>query len=412
MRADARHLNDWLMGIDTFNATPGEGTTREVYTKEFYRARDYLKNELSALGLEVQEDCVGNIYGEFRGRHPELPAIWTGSHIDTVPHGGRYDGLAGVFSGLEAIRMMKAEGYRPKRSIFVNAYAGEEMSRFGMCCIGSRAIVGRIGAHDLKDAKDEAGESIFDALQRDGFQPEHFDQDFSSKPKVYASMELHIEQNRILQDKGIPVGIVTGICAPTNLRCEVRGVQSHAGGTSMADRRDAFMAAAEIALALEQLAKTSPSEYITGTVGAIKLEPGAANVIPGRATISIDIRSISAKDKADLVEALKEKIEAITRVRGVSCQLKLLNDDRPYICSPHIRELLHEDAAELGLPVLDMISGAYHDSLMLGDITEAAMLFIPCKDGISHDRAEAIKMEDLVKGTELLAATLRRLSEE
>ncbi len=412
MKADIGKLNSWLMGIDTFNATPGEGTTRVVYSKEFYQARNYLKQEMQALGLEIHEDCVGNVYGIYRGSHPELPPVWTGSHIDTVPHGGRYDGLAGVFAGLEAIRMMKADGYQPRRSIFVNVYAGEEMSRFGMCCIGSRAIVGRIQQQDLKDAKDADGESIFDVLSRDDFQPERFHQVFSVKPKIHASLELHIEQNRILQDEGIPVGIVTGICAPTNLRCEIRGVQSHAGGTSMADRRDAFMAAAEIALALEDLAKVSDSEYITGTIGAIELVPGAANVIPGQADFSIDIRSISAQDKDNLVEALKSRIDEITQARSVTYQLKMLNNDKPYVCNPHIRKLLHENAKDLKLPVLDMISGAYHDSLMLGDITDAAMIFIPCKDGISHDRAEMIDMDDLAKGTDLLAATLRRLSEE
>ena len=127
-----------------------------VYTKEFYRAREYLKKEMQDLGLEIHEDCVGNIYGEYKGCHPEHPPVWTGSHIDTVPHGGRYDGMAGVFAALEVIRMMKSDGYQPKRSIFVNAYAGEEMSRFGMCCIGSRAIVGRIHQQDLKDARNMA----------------------------------------------------------------------------------------------------------------------------------------------------------------------------------------------------------------------------------------------------------------
>lgn len=412
MKADAAQLSDWLMRIDTFNATPGEGTTRAVYTKEFYRAREYLKKEMQDLGLEIHEDCVGNIYGEYKGRHPECPPVWTGSHIDTVPHGGRYDGMAGVFAALEVIRMMKSDGYQPKRSIFVNVYAGEEMSRFGMCCIGSRAIVGRIHQQDLKDARNTAGESIFDVLSHDGFEPERFNRDFSTKPRVHASLELHIEQNRILQDKDISIGIVTGICAPTNLRCEIHGIQSHAGGTSMEDRRDAFMASAEIALALEHLAKVSDSEYITGTVGAMKLEPGAANVIPGQADFSIDIRSISVQDKDDLVEALQGKIDEITRNRGVTYKLEQLNNDTPYICSPHIRELLHESAKELELPVLDMISGAYHDSLMLGDITDASIIFIPCKDGISHDRKESIDMDDLAKGTDLLAATLRRLSEE
>lgn len=412
MRADTRQLERWLETIDRFNATPGEGTTRPVYSNAFFAARNYVKHEMLSLGLSVREDCVGNLFGEYAGTDPDAAPVWTGSHIDTVPHGGKYDGLAGVFAGLEAVRLLQEAGIRPKRTISVNVYAGEEMSRYGMCCIGSRAIAGRIGAEDLRQSQNPEGQSIEDALAEHGIHLERFSQQFPVRRKIHASLELHIEQNRILEDHGIPVGIVTGICAPTNLTCRVRGVQSHAGGTSMSDRRDAFMAAAEISLTLERLARESTSEYITGTVGTMKLVPGAANVIPGEVTFSIDIRSIRAADKDELVEDLRREIDRIAEERGVEVTLTPLNNDRPYICAPRLRQILHEAAEEEQIPTMDLISGAYHDSLMLGDITDAAMLFIPCKGGISHDRAEAIRMEDLARGTEVLAGALRRLAQE
>ncbi|BEU88645.1 Zn-dependent hydrolase [Selenomonas sp. TAMA-11512] len=412
MKADPKRLERRLEEIDAFNATPGEGTTREVYTKEFYAARDYLKTEMAAMGLAVREDCVGNIFGCLEGEDTSLAPVWTGSHIDTVPNGGRYDGLAGVFAGLEAVRLLKESGVRLRRTISVNAYAGEEMSRFGMCCIGSRAITGKITAEDLKESREAGGCSIYEALEAAGFHPDRFAEEFPRKVPVHASLELHIEQNRILEDRGIPLGIVTGICAPTNLTVTVTGTQSHAGGTSMRDRRDAFMAAAEISLTLERLARESKSDYITGTVGSIALVPGAANVIPGKAVFSIDIRSVSAEDKDELVRLLREEVKRIQERRGVAAELLMQNNDRPYRCPERMQQLLRAEADAAGIPAMDIISGPYHDSLMLGDITDTGMIFIPCRDGISHDRAEAIRIEDLAAGTDVLAGALEKLGKE
>lgn len=412
MEANAKELMRWLEEIDAFNATPGEGTTRAVYTKEFFDAREFVKEEMQKIGLFVRDDPMGNLFGEYTGSEPDAAPVWTGSHIDTVPNGGKYDGLAGVFAGLEAVKMLKEAGLKPRRTISVNVYAGEEMSRFGVCCIGSRAIVGRLTEDDLKKSTDPDGQSIFQVLSENGFHPETFKNHFPEKMPVHASLELHIEQNKILENHRISVGIVTGICAPTNLTCTVKGVQSHAGGTSMTDRRDAFMAAAEIGLALERLARTSKSEYITGTIGDMKLSPGAINVVPGGAVFPIDIRSIHGEDKDALVRDLENEIDAIAKSRGVEATLTLQNNDRPYLCSQRIREMMHKAADDKGIQTMDLISGPYHDSLMLGDITETAMLFIPCKDGISHNRAEDIDIHDLVQGTNLLAQVLMKLADE
>ena len=364
------------------------------------------------LGLTVREDCLGNIFGEYPGTDPDLAPVWTGSHIDTVPNGGKYDGLAGVFAGLEAVAAMRRAGVRPKRTISVNVYAGEEMSRFGVCCIGSRALSGRLSLADLKNHADPSGTSLYDALKSLGYAPEDFDQTFPHKAPIHASLELHIEQNDKLEQAGVPVGIVTGICAPTNMICEVDGVQSHAGGTSMTDRRDAYMAAAEMALLLEELANTSTSDYITGTIGEITLTPGAANVIPGKAVFTVDIRSVSAEDKDELVENLRAGMRAIAERRGVDGTLTPLNNDAPLICDAHLSAVLRDQADALGIPHMDLISGPYHDSLMLGDLAPAAMVFIPCEKGISHDRAENIDDDELVKGTAVLAEALAKIADE
>jgi hydantoinase/carbamoylase family amidase len=411
-KVQGEELKRWLEGIAAFNATPGEGMTRGVYTPEFQDARRYVKNVMIALGLEVSEDCLGNIFGVYPGTDPDVAPVWTGSHIDTVPNGGKYDGLAGVFAGLEAVAAMIRAEVQPKRAISVNVYAGEEMSRFGVCCIGSRALSGRLSAADLKDHADPDGMRLYDKLKELGYNPDDFDQEFPLKTKVHGSLELHIEQNDKLEKAGVPVGVVTGICAPTNLRCSVTGVQSHAGGTSMADRRDAFMAAAEMSLALERLAQTSDSAYITGTVGEMQLTPGAANVIPGKAEFSVDVRSVSGDDKSQLVELWTEEAKAVAARRDVDLDITPLNDDAPLTCDPHFGDVIREQADALKISHMDLISGPYHDSLMLGDLMPAAMVFIPCQGGISHDRKEAIDLDDLVKGTAVLAESLYQIANE
>lgn len=409
---DASWLTDRLHEIDQFNETPGSGTTRPVYTKAFFRAEEYVRQVMLDLGLTVNTDCVGNLFGKYTGTEPDLPPVWTGSHIDTVPNGGRYDGLAGVFAGLAAVRSLRAQGKVPRRTISVNVYAGEEMSRFGKCCIGSRAISGQLDVTGLQSACDSNGMSIYTALEQAGMHPDRFSKQLPLSNPVHAHVELHIEQNDILEKKHIPVGIVTGICAPTNLVCIVKGEQGHAGGRSMKDRRDAYMAAAELALTLEKLTRESDSAYITATVGEVTLTPGAANVIPGQAEFTIDIRSISAEDKDRLVQAFREAAMEIGGKRHVDVSLRMLNNDWPYLCDDHIRTILHKEAGLQRIPVSDIVSGPYHDSLILSDLMPAGMLFIPCRNGVSHDRAEAIDIQDLVLGTRLLTASLWRLADE
>lgn len=411
-KAQSSNIQHWIEAIDEYNATPNEGTTRAVYTKEDMLGRNYVVAEMQKLGLKVQVDCLGNIYGELPGKEPELPGVWTGSHIDTVPNGGKYDGLAGVFAGMEALRIIKASGIKNKRTLSVNVYAGEEMSRFGMCCIGSRALVGRTKADDLHNYKSPEGESLYQAIKKVGLAPERFAEEFPSKKSIYAHLELHIEQNDILEKAKLPIGIVKGICAPTNMLIEVWGQQTHAGGTSMAARKDAFMAAAEMSLALENLAKTSTSQYITGTVGHVEIDPNAANVIPGHVKFSVDVRSISASDKEELYQAFQKEVAAIAVKRGVKVKTTLLNHDVPVLCEEGLRKLLAEQAQALNIPYMDIVSGPYHDSLILGDITRVGMLFVPCKDGISHDRAEWASYEDIAQGADILASAMLTLANE
>ena len=412
MKSEVKNIERWISELDQFNSTPGQGTTRTVYSQEDLNARKYIKSEMKSIGLTVTEDCVGNIFGTLQGKRPELAPVWTGSHIDTVPNGGKFDGVAGVFAGMEALRLISESGQPFNRNLSVNVYSGEEMSRFGVCCIGSRSIAGRLRLDDFRQHVSPEGVSLYDTLAGAGYPIDDFNNVFPEKSPVYASLELHIEQNGKLEEAKVPVGIVKGICAPTNMTMEVTGVQSHAGGTSMTDRRDAYMASAEIALLLEKLARESDSLYITGTIGEMRLEPNAANVIPGRATFSVDIRSISLEDKDMLLEKFRSGVAEIASRRGVTVKTALMNHDKPVLCDAHLRDVLDHTASELDIPHIDIVSGPYHDSLMLGDITNVGMIFIPSKDGISHNRAEWSDCKDISKGTDILAAAMLKLANE
>lgn len=412
LKADISELARHFEQLATMNDTPevDAGMTRPVYGRAWQRAEVYLADEMEKLGLAVHRDAVGNLYGELSGSQAELAPVWTGSHIDSVPHGGCYDGVAGILAGLEAARLLRASGKIYPRTLSVNVYAGEEMSRFGVCCIGSRALAGKLTEEDLKNSKDsETGDTLRGAMEAAGIETKQYAVDFAKRPKVYASLELHIEQGKRLEQAGVPIGIVTGICAPTNFYVNVCGTQGHAGGVPMDCRRDACMAACEMVLELERLARTARGEYLTATVGRIETFPGTPSVIPGQVRFSVDIRAIKESDKARFADAFRRAAEEIAVRRGVHVDFSEPSDDLPVHCDDDLQHLLAEKSKDLGYPSMPLISGPYHDSLFLHAFSPVAMLFVPSKGGISHDKHEHTNIEDIAKGTDVLASSLDAL---
>ncbi|MFT8889734.1 MAG: Zn-dependent hydrolase [Ethanoligenens sp.] len=411
-KADKNRIQHWLEGIDRFNSTPGAGTTRVLFTEPELASRAYIKDEMLKLGLQVQEDAIGNIFGVLEGSDPALPAVWTGSHIDTVPHAGMFDGMAGIVSGMEALRLIRAAGVPHKRNLTVVVYTSEEPTRFGLSCLGSRAMAGVLTLEETKTLFDEQGQSLYDVLGALGYDHSRYDSVRRSPRDVYAALELHIEQNSMLYKRKVPLGIVKGICAPTIFNAQVKGIQSHAGGTSMKDRHDAFAAASDVTLALERLAQESEGEYVTATVGKVDVEPNAVNIIPGSVAFSIDIRSIDMESKEILIKRLKQEVQNIQEKRGVRIELELQNHDIPLRCDARIAELLRQSCREQNLPYLDLISGPYHDSLFVGRFAPVAMLFVPSKDGISHSKDEWTDFADIARGVDVLSDTLIKLANE
>lgn len=411
-KADVNNIRRMIEGLAEFNSTPGQGTTRVLFTEPELKAREYMKSEMSELGLKVSEDGAGNIFAVLEGTEPSLPPVWTGSHIDTVLNAGNFDGMAGVVCGLEAVRLIQQESIKPKRSINVIIYTSEEPTRFGISCLGSRALAGVLDAEGMKKLTDKDGNTIYDVLNSLGFDTSRIKEDIRKTGDVYASVELHIEQNRHLYDAGIPVGLVRAICAPTIYEATATGCQSHAGGTSMADRRDAFAAVCEFEMALERLARTSQGEYVTATVGYVDVFPGAVNVISGLVNFSVDIRSSDMEAKELLMAKLEKERVRIEKERNVKIELKLQNHDVPLRCDERILDKLRNACDKNGIKYMELISGPYHDSLFVGRFAPTAMIFVPSRNGISHSADEWTDYEYLGQGTEVLADTLYQLADE
>ncbi|MCI2106643.1 MAG: M20 family metallo-hydrolase [Intestinimonas sp.] len=411
LHADAGWIRRRLEKINTFNDTPEFGTTRVMLTETELSCREYVKREMRDLGLEVTEDTVGNIFGAWRGREPSLAPIWTGSHIDTVLNAGMFDGMAGVVAGLEAVRLLKNAGEHPRRTLVVVVYLSEEPTRFGLSCLGSRIMAGDLDERAIRTLKDKDGETLYDLLSRLGFTPEHLAGAVKRPGEVHAALELHIEQSANLERRGKRLGLVQAICAPTNLTVTVTGRQSHAGGTSMADRRDAYMAAAEMSLTLEQLAREADKQsYTTGTVGVVSNIPGAVNVIPGKTVFSIDIRGADFAVKDAMLSKLRASFLKIAEKRDVSVELVLENHDVPARCDGRLLEVLRLACGST--PYLETISGAYHDSLFVARFAPVAMLFVPSRNGISHSPEEWTDFEDIALGAQVLAAAMLQIGDD
>lgn len=409
-RADAGHIKNWLETINTFNSTPEFGTTRVLFTEPEVGSRNYVKAEMAKLGMKIHEDAIGNIFGVYEGTDPEAAPVWTGSHIDTVLNAGMFDGMSGVVAGMEAVRLIKEAGIRPQRSLVVIVYTSEEPTRFRLGCLGSRALAGKLGKEEAMALYDADGKSLYEVLTDLGFPVEEFAKVPKQQGEVFAAVELHIDQTGVLERAGKKVGIVKTICAPSVLEVEVIGKQSHAGGTSMEERHDAFMGASEISLAAEKLGRESTSEYTTVTVGKVEVIPNAVNVIPGKVVFSIDIRDAEYDSKNRLVAELRQQVAAIAQQRGITVTIREVNNDVPMPCAKNIQAIIESSCQNLQIPYMHTISGAFHDSMLVGEFAPVAMIFVPSHDGISHSPKEWTDFEEIAAGTDVLVETLLALA--
>ena len=395
-----------LETLASFSDAPAPAVTRVVFSETDRRAREYVKGLCVAAGLAMREDAVGNTFARWMGGAPAFPAIATGSHIDAIPHAGRYDGTVGVLGGLESIRALQRSGFRPQRSIELAIFSAEEPTRFGIGCFGSRMLAGLLDGSALRDRDCK---TLDEWRQAAGFGGE-----LSSVPLPaghYAGcLELHIEQGPLLERAGVPLGVVTAIAAPASLRMWIEGEGGHAGAALMPDRHDAFCAAAEIVLAVESAARSTGAIDTVGTVGVCDVFPSAVNSVPSRVRLEVDVRDTDLARRDGVLARIGEACREVSARRGVTVKTEVVNADAPAQCDAGIVETLVQACETHGLACQRMVSRAYHDSLFLSRIAPTAMLFIPCRGGVSHRPDEYASPEAIANGALVLAETLAALS--
>lgn len=391
------------------SSAPAPAVTRVLFSDEDWQARAWLREKFAAAELAVREDAVGNIFACWPGSEPDLPPVATGSHTDAIPNAGKYDGVVGVLGALEAVRMLQREGFQPRRSVEIIMFTAEEPTRFGLGCLGSRLMSGTLDAARVAELRDPEGQSLDDLRARAGCGGEV--ESVRLAPGCYhAFLELHIEQGPILESEGLDIGVVEKIAAPAAFRVRIMGEGGHAGAVLMPARRDAGLAAAEIALAVERAALESGSPDAVGTTGVFRIEPGAINSVPCTATLEIDLRDTNLETRDRAEAAIRAAVAEVAARRKVDATFEVINSDAPAICDPALVETILHAAETRGFRVRRMISRAYHDSLFMARLCPAAMIFIPCRNGWSHRPDEFASAEAIDKGVTVLSNALRALS--
>jgi allantoate deiminase len=391
--------------IEAAAAFGGEGTgvTRLAWSPELHAVQAWLTEQLEELGLQVELDAAGNLIGRWQAGTG--PAIMVGSHLDTVPSGGRYDGALGVLSGLQAIRLLKERGVEPKRPLWLVSFMDEEGARFGAALFGSRAFVGK-DLGELGERTDGDGVSLREAMAGQGF-------DFDALPQargidgVGAYLELHIEQGPVLESEGVEIGIVTGIVGLIGYRARLVGEANHAGTTPMRLRRDALCGAATAILALRDAALAR--DDITTNVGIVSVEPGGSNVVPGAAEFSIDVRSATPEGYASLEPLVRDTLGRIASEQGLELELREVYRLEPLPLAAELVDALEQAAANEGATHRRLPSGAGHDAMEVGRHVPSGMLFVPSRKGISHNPDEFTEPEHCELGARVLARTLEGL---
>ncbi len=397
----------------------GTAVTRVVFTEDDLKARAWLKALAAEEGLTIREDAVGNTFIRWIGTEPDLPAVATGSHIDAIPHAGMYDGTVGVLGGLEAIRALKHSGHTFRRSIELLLLTSEEPTRFGIGCLGSRLISGTLDPEHAENMRDTL-QADSDGTLRTVRTAAGFTGDLASvqltKGFYHAWLELHIEQGPLLEREGLPLGIVTSIAAPAGYRFVLNGFGGHAGALLMPDRRDALCAASELILSIERHAlaanAASGTSDTVATVGTCAIFPGAVNSVPSRVVLQLDIRDTDPGRREQVMQAVRADYYAISARRGVTIDEELVNADAPAQSAPYIVGLLEAICNDLNIRAKNMVSRAYHDSLFMARIAPVAMIFVPCREGISHRPDEYASPKDIARGTLVLAQGLAKLAAE
>ncbi|WP_435157746.1 Zn-dependent hydrolase [Haladaptatus sp. DFWS20] len=408
MKIDGKRLKDDIETNAEFGALDVDGHGRTVLTgtEANRQAREYFVERLEDAGLEVRVDAVGNIVGRWtpESADPNANPVAAGSHLDSVPEGGIFDGPLGVYSALEAVRAMQDAGVEPSRPVEVVSFTEEEGQRFADGLLGSSVAVGERSLEDVLELRD-GQTTLEEALETMGFRGEG---------RIDASewdswLELHIEQSERLERAELAVGVVTTITGITHCHVDVVGEANHAGATPMPERIDALVAASEFVQDVERGAN-EVGETTVGTVGKLNVRPNATNVVPGAVEMGVDIRDVSYDAMNELVSLARESLSRLEAERGVETRFLREFDVEPIEMSERCRQAAHDAGDDSDIELLDLHSGAAHDTMNIAKVTDTTMLFAQSRDGISHNPAEWTEWEDCASATQVLAGALSSLA--
>ncbi|MFB6126967.1 MAG: Zn-dependent hydrolase [Halolamina sp.] len=407
LRADLEANGD--IGRVDVEADDGWGRTVLCGTEPNRRARERFVERLREADLDVWVDAVGNVVGRWTpaGADPEAAPVAAGSHLDSVPAGGIFDGPLGAYAALEAVRAMQDTGVAPERPVEVVCFTEEEGQRFADGLLGSSVAAGRRSVDEALALEADDGTTLEAALEAVDFRGDGR----LDAGEWHAWVELHIEQDTTLEAEAATVGVVTTITGITHCEVAIDGEADHAGATGMNERTDALAAASELVLDVEAAAEdvvASSSETAVGTVGSLDVTPNATNVVPGRVELGVDVRDVEYDSMETIVEATRASLDLLERDRGVDTAFERPFDLRPTPMSDRLRTAAHDAAAVADLDAIDVHSGAAHDTMHVADVTDAALLFAPSVDGISHNPAEWTEWDDCADATRVLAGALLR----
>jgi N-carbamoyl-L-amino-acid hydrolase len=403
-RVNGRRVNQHLSDLSRFGANPQGGVTRVAFSQADIEGRSFAMGLMRAAGLDVRVDPVGNILGHRPGSVTGARPLAFGSHIDSVPEGGNYDGDVGSMAAIEVAHTLRERGYRNRHPLLVAIWADEESG-----LTGSRGFIGDIPPDELaRSGRD--GVPLGEKLRRIGGDPDRLRDAAHAKGSVAAYVELHIEQGGILDRTGVKIGVVEGIVGIHHYDVTFKGFANHAGTTPMDQRQNALLAAAELVLAVDRVVRSEPGRQV-GTVGRLGVKPGAPNVIPGDVTLTVELRDLSMEKIDSLWERIRAEAEAIAGRTGTTFSFVREHSNVAALCDPGIRGEIARAAEGLGLSRQLMPSGAGHDAQNLARICPAGMIFVPSVNGISHSPLEFTRPEDVENGANVLLHTILRLDQ-
>jgi N-carbamoyl-L-amino-acid hydrolase len=402
LRVNGKRLLEHLMGLAEFGKNPQGGVSRVAYSEADRQSREYVMGLMRDARLDARIDAAGNLVGRRSGAEANLPPIMIGSHIDSVPEGGNYDGDVGSLGAIEAAQALAERGVTMRHPLEVIIFQNEEGG-----LIGSRAISGELAASEL-DLVSRSGKTIREGIKFIGGDPARLDTVRRKRGDIAAYVELHIEQGGILYSEKVDIGVVEGIVGINWWDVTIEGFANHAGTTPMNQRRDALLAAARFIEVVNRVVTSVPGRQV-GTVGRIQALPGAPNVIPGKVVLSLELRDLDAAKIETLYRRIRGEAQQIEQATGTRFDFKPINVNIPAPTDERIRRLIEESARELGLTTRRMPSGAGHDAQDMARLGPIGMIFVPSVDGISHSPREFSRPQDIENGANVLLQTVLKL---